>query len=102
MKYLSFSKKTKEASILKAVDGFCIEEEIFLVTNFQKNTKFVDFYQTISLYDLKRYMYNLLSCLKTIHSFGIVHRDLKPDNFLYDIEAHKCLLIDFGLSEYVL
>ena len=44
-------------------------------------------------------MYNLLSCLEDIHKCGVVHRDLKPDNFLYDLETHKCLLIDFGLSE---
>lgn len=54
----------------------------------------------ISLTDLKKYMYNLLSCLEKIHKCGIVHRDLKPDNFLYDLENHSCLLIDFGLSEY--
>jgi cell division control protein 7 len=45
-------------------------------------------------------MYNLLCCLENIHKNGIVHRDLKPDNFLYDINNNKCLLIDFGLSEY--
>jgi cell division control protein 7 len=45
-------------------------------------------------------MFSLLSCLGSIHKCGIIHRDLKPDNFLYDIDTHKCLLIDFGLSEY--
>lgn len=66
------------------------------------NNKFLDFYKTIELLDLKKYMYNLLGALANIHKQGIVHRDLKPDNFLYDLEQHKCMIIDFGLSEYVI
>lgn len=46
-------------------------------------------------------MHSLFTCLRLIHKYGIVHRDLKPDNFLYDLDSGKCLLIDFGLSEAV-
>ena len=50
---------------------------------------------------MKKYMYNLICCLDNIHKVGIIHRDIKPDNFLYNPELNKFLLIDFGLSELV-
>jgi cell division control protein 7 len=69
--------------------------------SYLQNKKFSEFFLDLNLFNIKLYMYNLLSCLENIHKHGIVHRDLKPDNFLYDIDNHKCLLIDFGLSEAV-
>ena len=44
-------------------------------------------------------MYQLLTCIKKIHSAGIIHRDIKPDNFLFNVETNECCLIDFGLAE---
>ena len=47
-------------------------------------------------------MNNLLSCIKTIHSYGIIHNDLKPENILISKKNGKFIikLIDFGLSKY--
>jgi cell division control protein 7 len=98
---ISFSKNLSDDNILKLFDGFRINDEIFLVLSILDGKKFTDFYRDFSLIDIKRYMYNLLSCLENIHRIGIVHRDLKPDNFLYNPDTHKCLLIDFGLAEIV-
>ena len=44
-------------------------------------------------------MYQLLTCIKKIHSAGIIHRDIKPENFLFNVETNECYLIDFGLAE---
>lgn len=52
--------------------------------------------------DIKNYLYQLLSAIKTLSSFGIVHRDIKPSNFLYSKEEKCGYLIDFGLSEIVI
>jgi cell division control protein 7 len=89
----------EDKKIVKIYDGNYIDEELYLIFPFQKHTKFTDYFMKISLQDIKKYMFNLLSCLESIHNVGIVHRDVKPDNFLYDIETHECMLIDFGLSE---
>lgn len=66
-----------------------------------EHDKFSDFFLTMSMEDIKIYMFQLLNCLELIHSVNIVHRDLKPDNFLYNPKTKKCLLIDFGLSDVV-
>ena len=46
-------------------------------------------------------MRSLLIALKDLKDHGIIHRDIKHCNFLYSIENHKGLLIDFGQSEYI-
>lgn len=51
--------------------------------------------------DIKRYLYQLLTAISTLASYGIVHRDIKPSNFLYSSEEKTGYLIDFGLSEIV-
>jgi cell division control protein 7 len=88
-----------EKKIAKIYDGYYIDDELYLIFPYQRHTKFTDYFLKMTVLDIKKYMFNLLSCLESIHNVGIVHRDVKPDNFLYDIETHECMLIDFGLSE---
>ncbi|CAD8065342.1 unnamed protein product [Paramecium sonneborni] len=42
-------------------------------------------------------LYQLLKCLKYIHSGGLIHRDLKPSNILIDSDC-RIKLADFGLA----
>jgi len=46
-------------------------------------------------------MFQLLTAISTLASYGIVHRDIKPSNFLYSCQERTGYLIDFGLSEIV-
>ena len=49
----------------------------------------------------KKYIvYQILKCLKYIHSAELIHRDLKPDNILIDRNGH-IKLSDFGLCKYM-
>ncbi|CAD8147677.1 unnamed protein product [Paramecium octaurelia] len=42
-------------------------------------------------------LYQILKCLKYIHSGGLIHRDLKPSNILIDSDC-RIKLADFGLA----
>lgn len=52
------------------------------------------------MYDIKKYMYNLLIAIEHVHSCKIIHRDIKPGNFLYNRNLETGLLIDFGLAQF--
>jgi len=45
---------------------------------------------------VKRYMWQIAHGLKACHSNGIAHRDLKSDNILFDQNADRCKIADFG------
>ncbi|KAK2964315.1 putative Casein kinase II subunit alpha [Blattamonas nauphoetae] len=72
--------------------GFVFEE----VTNIDSYL----FITTLSLYDIKFYMLELLRAMAFTHSRGIMHRDLKPGNILIDHSQHKLRVIDWGLATF--
>lgn len=41
---------------------------------------------------------NIFEALKRIESAGIVHRDVQPDNVVWDEEAKRYVLVDFGFA----
>jgi len=45
-------------------------------------------------------IYQLLKCLRYIHSGELIHRDLKPSNLLIDSDC-KVKVADFGLARSV-
>lgn len=49
-----------------------------------------------------RYVKQMISAVRYIHSQGIIHRDLKLENFLFSSsdDDSELKLIDFGLSKY--
>ena len=49
--------------------------------------------------DALRYIRQVVSALKYIHSRNMVHLDIKPDNILLDNEGNA-ILIDFGISKH--
>uniref|UniRef100_A0A8C7N3Z0 non-specific serine/threonine protein kinase n=1 Tax=Oncorhynchus kisutch TaxID=8019 RepID=A0A8C7N3Z0_ONCKI len=57
-------------------------------------------YQTLTDYDIRFYMFEILKALDYSHSMGIMHRDVKPHNVMIDHEHRKLRLIDWGLAEF--
>ena len=70
------------------------------VFEYVNNTDFKVLYPTLSDYDIRYYMYELLKALDYSHSQGIMHRDVKPHNVMIDHQKRQLRLIDWGLAEF--
>uniref|UniRef100_A0A671NC10 non-specific serine/threonine protein kinase n=1 Tax=Sinocyclocheilus anshuiensis TaxID=1608454 RepID=A0A671NC10_9TELE len=57
-------------------------------------------YQTLTDYDIRFYMYEILKALDFCHSMGIMHRDVKPHNIMIDHEHRKTY--DYSLDMWSL
>ncbi|KAG6525823.1 hypothetical protein ZIOFF_015794 [Zingiber officinale] len=71
-----------------------------LIFEYVNSTDFKVLYSTLSDYDIRYYIYELLKALDYCHSEGIMHRDVKPHNVMIDHELRKLRLIDWGLAEF--
>ncbi|CAM6091232.1 unnamed protein product [Calypogeia fissa] len=71
-----------------------------LVFEYVNNTDFKVLYPTLTDYDIRYYIHELLKALDYCHSQGIMHRDVKPHNVMIDHEQRKLRLIDWGLAEF--
>jgi casein kinase II subunit alpha len=71
-----------------------------LVFEYINNTDFKQLYPTLTDFDIRYYMYELLKALDYCHSMGVMHRDVKPHNVMIDHERREIRLIDWGLAEF--
>merc|ERR1711972_420771 len=71
-----------------------------LIFEYVNNVDFKILYPTLSDYDVRYYIRELLKALDYCHSQGIMHRDVKPHNVMIDHEKRKLRLIDWGLAEF--
>lgn len=71
-----------------------------LIFEYVNNTDFKTLYPTLTDYDIRYYIFELLKALDYAHSNGIMHRDVKPHNVMIDHQQRKLRLIDWGLAEF--
>ncbi|KAK8962500.1 hypothetical protein KSP40_PGU000291 [Platanthera guangdongensis] len=71
-----------------------------LIFEYVNNTDFRVLYPTLTDYDTRYYIYELLKALEYCHSQGIMHRDVKPHNVMIDHKQRELRLIDWGLAEF--
>ncbi|CAG8609418.1 1024_t:CDS:2, partial [Scutellospora calospora] len=86
-------------SIIQLLSAHRYEDEVILITPHFEHDRFRDFYQKMTIEDIKSYFRSLFEALRDTHSHNIVHRDVKPGNFLYNVKEKKGILVDFGLAE---
>ena len=71
-----------------------------LVFEFVDNIDFRVLYPTLTDYDLRYYLHELLTALDFCHANGIMHRDVKPHNVMINHRKRELRLIDWGLAEF--
>jgi casein kinase II subunit alpha len=71
-----------------------------LIFEHVNNVDFKVLYPTLTDYDVRYYIMELLKALEYAHSNGIMHRDVKPHNVMIDHANRKLRLIDWGLAEF--
>lgn len=71
-----------------------------LIFEHVNNIDYKVLYPTLTDYDIRFYMFQILKALDFSHSMGIMHRDVKPHNVMIDHDHRKLRLIDWGLAEF--
>jgi casein kinase II subunit alpha len=71
-----------------------------LIFEYVDTIDFKVLYPTLSDFDIRYYIFELLKALDACHSHGIMHRDVKPHNVMIDHKKRQLRLIDWGLAEF--
>lgn len=71
-----------------------------LIFEHVNNTDFKVLDPTLTDYDIRYYINELLKALDFCHSQGVMHRDVKPHNVMIDHSKRELRLIDWGLAEF--
>ncbi|GAN09607.1 cell division control protein [Mucor ambiguus] len=84
--------------ITPLITAFRHEGLTFVVLPYIQFDHFDDFYRDMTADDVRSYISELLTGLKSLHDKGYMHRDVKPGNFLYNVKSKAGYLADFGLA----
>lgn len=90
-----------DIEMIKIYDGYTNGKETYVILPFIEHVNFYEFYKKASIKSIKYYIKSLLENIINLEYLGIVHRDVKPDNFLYNDNLKKGVLIDYGLATIV-
>lgn len=114
LKPVRMTKIQREIAILRAMKGVPNVVQLLdlmrdpatdsptLVLDYSENTDFRVLYPTLSDFEIRYYMMEVLKILDDTHKRGIMHRDLKPLNLMIDHPKRHLRLIDWGLAEFYL
>lgn len=100
-------KVCQHPSIIRLLDIFENETDIYLVMEYMKGGDLFDYLQrrdfTVSESLACNFAHQIATAIFYLHSYGVAHRDLKPENIIVsdDSETPEIKITDFGLSKIV-
>ena len=100
-------KVCQHPSIIRLLDIFENETDIYLVMEYMKGGDLFDYLQrrdfTIPESLACNFAHQIATAIFYLHSYGVAHRDLKPENIIVsdDTESPEIKITDFGLSKIV-
>lgn len=94
LKHHFVSKGSKSDDVYLNLVLEYIPETIYSMSKYFNRRK-----ESMPIFSVKIYMYQLARSLAHIHGMGICHRDIKPHNLLVDPARHVLKLCDFGSAK---
>lgn len=91
--------KLDHPNIVKLLCFYRKQDRVTLVLEYIPHVPFRQLLPTITPFQIKCYMYQLLIAISHLQSKRVIHRDIKPSNFLYNPETNSGKIIDCGLCE---
>ena len=71
-----------------------------LVFDYFRTPNYMQILPTLTKFEIKSSIYEILRTLHHAHSMGIIHKDIKPLNVLMRPDRLQTRVIDWGLSDY--
>ena len=111
LKNVPMIKIQREVAILKMVQSIPNVVKLYdivkdpltgtvsIITEFFENESAKTLFPKLSVDQIRKLMYQLLTILDKCHSKGIMHRDVKPGNLLISPSGDSLRLIDWGLAD---
>ena len=73
-----------------------------IVMEYVRNVEFRTLYPMLTKDTIRLYIWQILRGLEYAHSKGVIHRDIKPGNVLFDHQAKRIKIADWGLADFYL
>lgn len=103
LREMAFCERVTDAPLVKVVDqGFKQEGELkrpfYVMPLYDNSLRKLMESPKIERASILRMLLALLSSLEGFYNDGHVHRDIKPENILFDKDANRLVLADFGVA----
>ena len=96
-------KELDSPNLLKLVTNFEDENNIYIILPLCQNGQLFDLIhkskKKIKFSFLKKYLYQTIQAINSLHKKQIIHRDIKPENILID-NSDNALLSDYGIATH--
>ena len=96
-------KELDSPNLLKLVTNFEDENNIYIILPLCPNGQLYDLIhkskKKVKFSFLKKYLYQTIQAINSLHKKQIIHRDIKPENILID-NSDNALLSDYGIATH--